>query len=186
MTFQPFDGPEAKRPANRADEHKLFGNPSSSDPMKPSPAWERANLIECHGKNAMPGAVARFYFKTHRIVEPYAREAFRRCEEAAPGYVERAASYVYRRIRHRASGPLSYHAYGAAIDINSDDNRAREFEPGHYVEPWSPAWLKLWPHGMPPVIVEAFESCGFSWGGRWKGYCDPMHFEWVGRSEAKV
>jgi len=27
---------------------------------------------------------------------------------------------------------------------------------------------------------------GFAWGGRWKGYCDPMHFELVGKSDAQV
>ena len=44
----------------------------------------------------------------------------------------------------------------------------------------------LWPDGLPRAFVEAFESVGFSWGGRWKGYCDPMHFSFSGASDVQV
>lgn len=186
--WSPFDGPLDSRPRNRAELVALLGDPSSSDPKKPSPAWVKANIIECHPKlgNGMPGATARFYFKCHRLLEPYFREALRRCEEVAPGHVQRAGGFVFRRIRHSATGPLSFHSYGAAIDVNAAENRAREFKASRYPAPWSAAWRKLWPGGVTPEAVAAFESCGFSWGGRWQSYCDPMHFEWLGARAAKV
>ena len=39
------------------------------------------------------------------------------------------------------------------------------------------AWRRLWPDGLPRAFVEAFEGAGFEWGGRWRGYVDPMHFQ---------
>jgi hypothetical protein len=112
------------------------------------------------------------------LIEPTMREAFRRANAAAPGYITRAASYVHRRVRHEAGAPLSYHAWGIAVDINSADNGGRYI--ARPPAPWSEEWMRLWPRGVPEGVVEAFESVGFRWGGRWKGYVDNMHFEWVG------
>lgn len=59
---------------------------------------------------------------------------------------------------------LSTHAFGIAVDINWDENcnGCSNFD-------------------MPREIIDAFESYGFRWGGRYKsifgGTIDPMHFE---------
>jgi peptidoglycan L-alanyl-D-glutamate endopeptidase CwlK len=69
------------------------------------------------------------------------------------------------------SDQLSAHAFGIAIDINSD-----------YSDYWR--WAK--PNGeskiayrnrIPHSIVEIFERHGFIWGGKWYHY-DTMHFEY--------
>jgi hypothetical protein len=58
----------------------------------------------------------------------------------------------------------SAHAYGVAIDLNP------KF--GAY---WR--WQKTWENRIPSEVVEAFESEGFIWGGRWFHF-DTMHFEY--------
>ena len=188
--WAPFDGPLAKRPRNRAEVVEMFGDPTRGGlyMRKADPTWVKLSIVECRGPDAFLPVLAKAYFPVHRLVEPYMREAFRRAELAAPGYIGRPGTwgYNFRRIRHSVTGPLSYHAYGIAVDVNPDDNRAVTFAPGKTPAPWSPEWNRIWPRGMPLEVVEAFESCGFSWGGRWKGFSDPMHLEWVSKREAKV
>jgi hypothetical protein len=76
--------------------------------------------------------------------------------------------------------PLSYHSWGIAVDIDPDQNYAKTFSAGATPAPWSPAWKTIWPKGLPQAFVEAMESVGWSWGGRWKGFVDPMHMEFLG------
>lgn len=54
----------------------------------------------------------------------------------------------------------SNHAYGAAIDINAEQNG---FGTGH--------------GNMPQPVIDAFKRQGFRWGGDYRGRTDPMHFE---------
>jgi hypothetical protein len=63
----------------------------------------------------------------------------------------------------------SFHAYGAAIDLNLR---------------FSDYWLwkaktqtPVWRNRIPAAIVEIFERHGFIWGGKWYHY-DTMHFEY--------
>jgi len=59
---------------------------------------------------------------------------------------------------------LSTHATGSAIDLNPT------------IAPWQGD-----PGGQPREIVNAFESRGFTWGGRWASpYRDGHHFDGVG------
>jgi hypothetical protein len=64
---------------------------------------------------------------------------------------------------------LSFHGYGAAIDLNLR---------------FSDYWLwkantgsPVWRNRIPATIVEIFERHGFIWGGKWYHY-DTMHFEY--------
>jgi hypothetical protein len=60
----------------------------------------------------------------------------------------------------RRSTKLSTHAWGIAIDLNTDDNA--QGSTGN----------------MDAGLVEIFRSAGFEWGGEWVGSaCDPMHFQ---------
>ncbi len=61
---------------------------------------------------------------------------------------------------------ISYHALGAAIDINSNRNPYRLDN-------------KLITD-MPDWFVKAWEDAGMCWGGHWLGVKDAMHFSWVG------
>lgn len=157
-----------------------FGDPGL-DRASVDPAWVKANIVTARDGNGdvpgMPGVPSRYYFQVHRRAEPAMRAAFAAARAAAPDYViERAGCFVFRHERHDPSRPLSRHSWGIAVDIDADQNSARQFR-GEQPEPWSPAWLEIWPHGLPRAFVEAFEQAGFVWGGRWRGFVDPMHFE---------
>jgi hypothetical protein len=75
-----------------------------------------------------------------------------------------AGTYNCRTVKD--TGNRSMHAWGAAIDLNTQ---------------FSDYWL--WSKGgayrnrMPFEIVEIFERNGFIWGGKW-GHFDTMHFEY--------
>ena len=175
-------------PATRAEVVATFGDPGRGVAAKP---WVRAQIVTCRHVNGdrpgMPGVPDRFYFQTHRLVEPLMREAFARAREAAPDYaIERAASFVFRHERHDPRRQLSLHSWGIAVDIDSQHNRAIEFAPDkgkRRPAAWSEEWRRLWPRGLSRAFVEAFEGVGFVWGGRWTSYVDPMHFQWA-RTEA--
>jgi len=167
-----FDGPLKQIPRNRREVYEVYGNPGSG---KVDKAWERANIVKA--KN-LPGTWEGNGHYVHRLVEPYLREALRRCELAGClGYINRIGSFNFRHQRHDSSRPLSMHAFGCAVDVNASDNSAKTLR--DYPEPWSPAWTTLWPKGVPSELVHAFESVGWTWGGRWHGFVDNMHFELV-------
>lgn len=63
-----------------------------------------------------------------------------------------------RYVDSDPTAPISYHAWGIAIDINPTFNP--EGSPSH----------------QDPRLVSIFESWGFRWGGTWTRP-DPMHFE---------
>lgn len=77
----------------------------------------------------------------------------------ALGISKYAGAYNPRKIRGSAT-KWSNHAYGAAIDLNAEQNG---FNTGH--------------GNMPLPVVAAFKSEGARWGGDYKGRTDPMHFE---------
>ena len=79
-----------------------------------------------------------------------------------------AGTFQYRKIA--SASRLSTHAYGIAIDINTE-----------YADYWQ------WDHSKSSnlsyknrislEVVEIFEKNGFIWGGKWYHY-DTMHFEY--------
>ena len=173
-----FDGPLTAQPKNRSEVYKIFGDPGSS---AVDGAWQKANIVTVRD---LPGVPSKWYFETHRLTEPYAREGLRRAKLACPDYqIARAASFVFRHMRHDPSMPLSYHSWGIAIDIDSDLNFSKTFAAGKTPAPWSPEWKAIWPKGLPQPFVEAMKSVGWQWGGDWSGFCDPMHFQFVGGAD---
>lgn len=78
----------------------------------------------------------------------------------ALGISKFAGSYNPRKIRG-SNTRWSNHAYGAAIDLNAEENGL--YQKGN----------------MPEPVIEAFERQGARWGGNYSGRKDPMHFEFV-------
>lgn len=191
-----FDGPLEFRPVTWKECIQVYGNPANERGLEDA-SWFARNIVERGPSHPFPGMYTEGpgrYVQVHRLVEPYVDEGFRRGAVAAPSYkLRRVGGYNFRRIRHdtpakaaaRNHHPplrqLSRHALGAALDIDPDNNRAIEFDnPADTPAPWSAEWMKIWPLGIPKAFVEAMESVGFRWGGRWRGFCDPMHMELAG------
>ena len=83
-----------------------------------------------------------------------------------------SGSYVFRNIRERDT--LSMHSYGCAIDIAAGLNELGE--------PYDPK------NGLPMAFVKLFEEENWTWGGRWTGRPDAMHFQaaYVSRNNVPV
>lgn len=85
--------------------------------------------------------------------------------------------YNWREIR--GTTRRSYHSWGLAVDVQPRrlGDKAifweweREGNPDWMILPLERRW------SPPQEVVEAFESEGFVWGGKW-GLYDPMHFEY--------
>ena len=131
--------------------------PYGADWIDIEPRWVRRHIVT----SSVPilGAVT-----CHRaMIAPLRRALGRLQREGLAGLVDRgdyAGCFAARRIPD--SGSLSLHAWGLALDINASRN----------------------PQGsrprQDPRLVRAFESTGFTWGGRWPTAPDGMHFEWHG------
>lgn len=159
---------------------ELYGMPDG-DPHSP---WAKGHIVYCGGGGraelaAMPGVPPHLWFAVHRRGEPKLRKAFAAAQRACPTYKVRSAGcWVYRHQRHDPTRPLSNHSWGAAVDVDAADNASRSFATGNAPRPWSPAWRKFWPAGLPQAWVEGFLAVGgIGWGGSWSLFVDPMHFE---------
>lgn len=175
----PFRGPLKAIPSGRREAIAAYGNPAGRN-GELDRDWERRSMVLVRD---LPG-VPKLY--VHRLVAPYLREALRRCREIGvlPS-IRRIGCFNFRHQRHNPLLPLSYHASGAAADLNAEDNRARYFD-GEPPECWSARWRDIWPLGLGQDLVWCFESVGFEWGGRWRArghdgraFVDPMHLQLV-------
>jgi hypothetical protein len=77
----------------------------------------------------------------------------------ALGISKYSGGYNPRKVRG-SDTKWSNHAFGAAIDINAEENG---FNTGHGT--------------MPQPVINAFKRQGARWGGDYRGRTDPMHFE---------
>jgi hypothetical protein len=75
-----------------------------------------------------------------------------------------SGTFNYRKIS--GTSRLSAHAYGIAIDINTE-----------YSDYWQWSKNMEYKNIIPMEIVEIFEKHGFIWGGKWYHF-DTMHFEY--------
>jgi hypothetical protein len=106
----------------------------------------------------------------HEAVLPALRQAIANLEreEAMGNYYEIRAGDVssFRPATVTPKRYLSFHAMGAAIDINTTANPYR----GDNVLVTD----------MPEWFVGAWTDAGWCWGGDWQTIKDPMHFSWQG------
>ena len=78
-----------------------------------------------------------------------------------------SGTYVERKIA--GTDRPSSHAYGISLDLDAGRT--------HYWRWQRPPSPIAWRNTVPQAIVDAFETEGFIWGGRWYHY-DTMHFEY--------
>lgn len=183
------------KPAEKVPKAKdlieVCGDPSGGDPKatKAVRAWEALHLMVLKD---LPGAwnkseSPRLY--VHKVMAPYFVEALIRLEKAGLIHeLETIGCFNFRHIRYSKDpeADLSRHAWAMAVDINATKNFAvynrKTYQSTRHLPvgpPWSKSWRAIWPQGLSEEIVTAFESVGFRWGGRWKSFVDPMHFELV-------
>jgi len=77
------------------------------------------------------------------------------------------------------SGKLSNHSWGSAIDLLPANYRNKKIY-WFWEAVRNDFWMKIMPYrrwSPPKAVIEAFESEGFIWGGKWTLW-DNMHFEY--------
>lgn len=170
FTWDRIISPKAAAPQawpTQAEARAFYGNPRST-------GWEQANLVkyvppwrmvdEDSGKpiSGIPvhrkvlASITRIFDKAWEMYGKSQAEIEKRNLHLFSG------SFVLRDIRGRP-GVLSMHSYGIAIDIAAGLNGLGE--------PYDPK------HGLPMEFVKLWEDEGWTWGGRWKGRPDAMHFQ---------
>ncbi len=106
----------------------------------------------------------------HERVAPALRQVIDnlRAEEARGHYYEIRwwDTWSYNAATVPPGRHLSFHAVGAAIDINSTSNPYRADN--------------VLITDMPDWFVRAWTDAGWCWGGNWQTIKDPMHFSWEG------
>lgn len=123
--------------------------------IRPDPAWVSQNIVSA-------GVPIFGTVTCHRLMIPRLQGALADVEEAGLAGEFRTGDYggcyVPRFIDRDPTKPLSYHAFGLAIDFNVSTNGLGTRGDLH------------------PGIVQIFQNWGFTWGGVWSRP-DPMHFE---------
>ena len=70
---------------------------------------------------------------------------------------------------------LSDHAFGTAVDINVTENYSVDGSTVYAGKFWNPS-ASIYSIPRNGVLVKAFASKGWTWGGSWRSYHDYMHF----------
>lgn len=186
VLLEPFDGPLDYIPKARYGKHGMYSVYGRPPKEKSNKEFPKARMtIEEDLPGIWNNSSGRLYVLSY--MGPYLRESLRRCGILGVlSYFVQMGSYNHRRIRHQDGAPFSTHAWGAAVDFNTRDNRPRYRSPswkdvernklqgpipearyGPIPPPFSRGWNKLWPKGVPYLAVLAFKSVGFEWGGDW-------------------
>jgi hypothetical protein len=130
-----------------------------------SPAhWENNHMASA----TIPGYPKKVYM--HNLMAPMAIEAFRQCVALGDGYqITKLGCFNPRTKRSQPRSP-SCHSWGIAFDLNPDTNKAFRIKT---VED-----LARKSTDIPQTWINVFKSIGFTWGGDFSSYYDPMHFQY--------
>lgn len=147
-----------------------YGDPRGAN-GKASSKWEAANLVYIAPPFKMQmGDIKITRLRVHKKVAESLVRILNKIWDAAGksqskidewGASQFGGAYNYRLMRGGAA--LSMHSYGCAIDLDPARNGFHDATPNF---------------ANIPQVVAAFESEGWTWGGRWRGLsCDGMHFQ---------
>lgn len=101
----------------------------------------------------------------HKLAAPWLLKVAKEIKEEKINYSFDQIETFNWRVKTDGYGQ-SLHSYGVAIDINAPRN------------PYSFSGQLV--SDLPKGMINIFKKHGFYWGGDWKNFCDPMHFEWYG------
>lgn len=204
-----FSGPLGDDiPSTRRDVYMTYGRAPKDSGLE-DPKYPKAKMVIAKDlPGDWNGGKVKLYMLAY--MEPYLREALSRCKSLKVlDHITKIGCYNHRNIRFDPEMPLSYHSWGAAVDINPGSNGPVSKDNRYVPPPFSKGWLEIWPNHLPYYLVRAFRSVGFTWGGDWgndswidvvelygQGYdhrlhrvedwekvnfVDPMHFELISR-----
>ncbi|WP_319560007.1 M15 family metallopeptidase [Marispirochaeta sp.] len=185
-TLPPISEPDPEEAARlRARVSSREGNPPQRHPGFFNALWR------IHDRDTSWARMKTTYFLGHRLelhrelledlaaVEETIKEAIDEDSELRRFIAGLAGfdAYNWRIIAGTAS--LSFHAYGAALDLLPKNYGGLQVY-WRWAARYYPDWFSL-PYNkryMPPEsFVRAFEEQGFIWGGKWF-YFDTIHFEY--------
>lgn len=181
---------ETQAPKGRAELYAFYGRPEIG--RKPDgKGWEIVDPVGYEAAHLVTARNVPFYSKPlhmHRSVIVPFFAAMELAGLAAPSYDfaeigcfnQRPTRTAQRRIAEGLietvgiGEGISFHAFGAAFDINPERNPWQEVIPGRALI-----------CDLPIAVIAAFKSIGFTWGGDWRikmgdgsVVADPMHFQW--------
>jgi hypothetical protein len=143
----------------------LFGNPSDRN-------WAAKNIVYVVPPFKMNmGGIPISRIKINKVAAPSLKavldDIWLACDKSQTKIVRVHADrfsgdWVVRPMRG-GSAP-SMHSFALALDLDAGNNGLGALET--FFMPGS-------------LVVEAFESRGWVWGGRWKGRRDAMHFQYA-------
>jgi hypothetical protein len=157
------------RPHGSTQIRQLFGDieqfarTGPDGRLRLDPGFERENIVTVRMPYALPLAgqpgECVNSIRCHRLLAARFESVFNRIFDEDLEYLLKSFGGCFNFRRKRNGRQFSTHAWGIAVDLNSETNL-----PGA-------------PGDMPAEIVKVFKDSGFIWGGDWKNP-DPMHFQY--------
>lgn len=153
---------------------KFYGDPDANDDFRCDEAWQRENLT----KIAVPWKIYTSWppvkqmsglwmhkkvAASHATILQIIWDFYHRDQiglEAGRMHLSGGA-FNFRLMRGGAL--LSMHSYGIAVDWDPERN------------PLGKAWDPI--RGVPRIVIDAYKSEGWTWGGDWHKRPDPQHFQ---------
>lgn len=124
--------------------------------------WVQDNIVTL--KIQVRGPKRSRRIQVHRTIAPMLEDLMGEIFYSCPDYaITQFGGFCPRHKMHDPRRGLSVHSWGAAIDINWDTN---------------PVSKKLITD-FPEALIKTFESALWTWGGRWVGTKDTMHFQYT-------
>lgn len=154
----------AQAPNGLAEIIATYGDPKYRPPGTVDAAWESANMVTVRD---LPLVDHKLY--VHRLVVTPLRRALARCKVIGGYDIHTIGCFAPRAQRGSNGFLLSVHTWGAAVDINPDQNKL--VAPCYEDDP------RRTGYDIPDEWIEAFEAEGWFWGGKFKRRFDPMHFQ---------
>ena len=142
---------------------------------------EGALVVNKRVAQAVVGVFARLYDARFPIRRMVPVSAYRGSDDASMA-ADNTSAFNCRRVEGSTS--WSMHAYGEAIDLNPIENPyvlGRRVLPRAGRRYLDRARVRAGMVVDGGVVVRAFESVGWKWGGRWTSLRDYQHFSTTGR-----
>lgn len=127
--------------------------------------WDQQVMVRL--PNMSPGSKTLYIHE--RVLPAFAAVLDNLAAAAATGHTYRVwddQTWSYARYTIPPTRKFSFHAVGAAVDVNS---RLNPYRDDNVLVTNLPVWF-----------IDAWRAAGWCWAGDWQTIKDPMHFSWRG------